>query len=534
MDPGACTARSAMTIRSFSSMPRFFTVWRRWLPCHSPARAFGRNKRRSSRAAPSRSSGGQQSSPGHSFSARFRNAPRIAGWWAALLAAATPIYGGLFVEVRPDMLGVAIQTWGVVVLLRALQAERPNPRLVLLAFACFGAAACVKQQLAVTPGVSMFLVAAACREKRVAFGTLVGALLCTAAVLFAYYGLEIAMTRGQIALAAYRAASACSVVHPATWRSAGESMLVLCWKCVGLILLLAAACLAVLPARAPWWQRSIAWAGTGLIALVSALTIVQIFVATPAISGLIVFCLVVVLFSLLVFGAAAIVRARRIGGIDVALTLYFAGELALMFYLFRLSTGAWYNYAVQAIVFGSVIVARAVARAVTRPLPARAIGGISLAVLAVPAFALTDVKEIVAKRRAESVWIQRLFERTNAGTGTVFFVDRPGFNRVHGRADLVYDPWLYPVFESIRQAEPRSKWLERALESGPIHIVVATSPSSQIEGVRRTLPEMGYALRMRIGPWFVWTRSRDEESIFDHRGLLRIFLEKARGGKHGY
>ena len=29
----------------------------------------------------------------------------------------------------------------------------------------------------------------------------------------------------------------------------------------------------------------------------------------------------------------------------------------------------------------------------------------------------------------------------------VFFVDLPGLNRLHGRIDLVYDPWLYPVFE---------------------------------------------------------------------------------------
>ena len=41
------------------------------------------------------------------------------------------------------------------------------------------------------------------------------------------------------------AARACSVIHPATWQSARDSMLVLCWKCVGLILLLAAAALAV-------------------------------------------------------------------------------------------------------------------------------------------------------------------------------------------------------------------------------------------------------------------------------------------------
>ena len=101
-------------------------------------------------------------------------------------------------------------------------------------------------------------------------------------------------------------------------------------------------------------------------------------------------------------GVAALGRAWRAGGVDVAYALYFAGELALTAYLFRLSTGAWYNYAVQAVVFASVLAARALARAVDRPLAMRAVLGISLAALAVPAFALTDVKEIIARRRAES------------------------------------------------------------------------------------------------------------------------------------
>jgi hypothetical protein len=135
-----------------------------------------------------------------------------------------------------------------------------------------------------------------------------------------------------------------------------------------------------------------------------------------------------------------------------------------------------------------------------------AVVGIALAVLAVPAFALTDVKEIVARRRAESFWIQQLFLRTHARPDTVFFVDRPGFNRVYGRAELVYDPWLYPVFESIGQAERRSKWLARALETGPVHVIVATSPAVQIDGIYQTLPELGYTLRGRVGPWFVWMR----------------------------
>ena len=291
--------------------------------------------------------------------ARFRGAPRDAGWWAVLLAAATPVYGGLIVEVRPDMLGVAIQTWGVVLLVGALQAERPNARKILIAFACFGAAACVKQQLAVTPGVSFYLLSSACRAKRVRFASLVGALVCDASVLFIYYGFELGITHGRVAEAVSRAAGACSLVHPSTWGSARDSMLVLCWKCVGLILLLASSALAVIPVQAGRMRRLFAWVGTGLIGLVTVLTVVQIFMVTPSISGLIVLGLVVTMVCFMPIGVAALGRTWRAGGIDVAYLLYFAGELALTAYLFRLSTGAWYNYAVQAVIFASVIAARA-------------------------------------------------------------------------------------------------------------------------------------------------------------------------------
>ena len=43
-----------------------------------------------------------------------------AGGWAVLLVAATPIYGGIPFEVRPDMLGIAFQTTGILLVLTAL------------------------------------------------------------------------------------------------------------------------------------------------------------------------------------------------------------------------------------------------------------------------------------------------------------------------------------------------------------------------------------------------------------------------------
>jgi hypothetical protein len=149
----------------------------------------------------------------------------------------------------------------------------------------------------------------------------------------------------------------------------------------------------------------------------------------------------------------------------------------------------------------------ALARALDQPLPLRGVFAVALAVLAVPAFALTDVKETLARRRAEADLIRRLAERTEVNSDAVFFADRPGLNRVHGRSDLVYDPWLYPVFESLGLAERRSEWLARALETGPVRLIVTAAPQTRIDGIARGLSELGYTLRLRLGPWLVWMRS---------------------------
>ena len=99
--------------------------------------------------------------------------------------------------------------------------------------------------------------------------------------------------------------------------------------------------------------------------------------------------------------AAALARARRAGGVDFPLAVYCAGEIALATVLFRLSTGAWYNYAVQAVIFAGILAARALARAIERPLSARAVVAVALAAVAVPASAFTDVREITRRRGRE-------------------------------------------------------------------------------------------------------------------------------------
>jgi hypothetical protein len=128
----------------------------------------------------------------------------------------------------------------------------------------------------------------------------------------------------------------------------------------------------------------------------------------------------------------------------------------------------------------------------------------ALAVMAVPIFAFTDVKERLSKRQVERSGLVRVVKLLRRPPTEIFFVDRPGANRLYGRIDLVYDPWLYPVFESIGLAEPRSIWLERTLATGPVRVVVSTSNSPKIEGLARTLHELGYQDAINVGDHFVW------------------------------
>ncbi len=459
--------------------------------------------------------------------ARLPGAPLVAGWWAALLAAATPVYGGLHVEVRPDLIGLALQTWGVVLVLSSIRAWREgepqiwlvsvlapsvNTRQLMLGFACFALAGCAKQHLVVAPGVSVFLLLGARAQGRLGWKTIGGAVLLDAIILFSYYGFEEWLTAGRMSHAMFLGAREARVIHPSTWHNTRDFMLVLSWKCVGLILVMAAASLAAVPARAGLGRRVLSTAGSALVGLVAALSVVQIFAVTALVGRLIVLGLVVTMVCFAPACAGALRRAWQAGGIDVAFALYLVCELALTAYLVRQSTGAWYNYAVQGICFASILAGRGLARAALAAVPARAAVGMALAVLAVPAFALTDTKETLARRRVESFWLGKLFERVETNRGAVFFVDEPGFNRVHGRADLVYDPWLYPVFESIGLAEPRSDWLAAAIENGPIRVVVTGSAERRIDGISSDLPHMGYVFRLRIGPWLVWTRQPRQAS----------------------
>jgi hypothetical protein len=438
--------------------------------------------------------------------ARLQGEHRRAGWWAALLAAATPIYGGLPFEVRPDMFGVGLQTTAICLVLKSLGTDRPPEIGIALAFACFGLAASVKQLFVVAPALSAGLLLAAASNGRLRFAALARSLALAAAVVAFVYGFEDWATAGRMSQAIVNAALNVNRVHPAGWPFVGNLFLALAWKCAGVISLWAAAAIAILAIQPSPGRRALAGAGSALLVMIVALEAVQVYFAHMAVSAGIV--IGVLLLMLLLVPCSVVWERRSVfgGRVDRALWLYLIGELTFVALLSRQSTGAWYNYAIEAVVIGAALTARALSRAFSTALRARQLVPAAVAALAVPLFAFTDVKEVVAKRQAEHELVNHLLAQIRRSPAEMFFVDRPGDNRVHGQSALVYDPWLYPVFESIGLAEPRSIWLARALATGPVRVVIGTGPSDRIDGVRERLPELGYRPSFRLGPFLVWER----------------------------
>jgi hypothetical protein len=99
-----------------------------------------------------------------------------------------------------------------------------------------------------------------------------------------------------------------------------------------------------------------------------------------------------------------------------------------------------------------------------------------------------------------------IFAQMKRPPSSYFFVDRPGFNRQNGRSELIYDHWLYPVFERLKLADHRSRWLLPALTSGPVRSIVHTSDYLDLGGIEQSLPDAGYRPDVRAGPFFVWSR----------------------------
>ncbi len=295
--------------------------------------------------------------------ARLDGAPARAGVWAILLVAAVPVMGSMPYSVRPDLLGIAFQTAGVLFVLGALGEDRRRGGRLLAAFAAFALAFCIKQHFIVAAAISVVLCLSAWRRGGVPFKLIERGLLVALGIAAAVYGTEELMTGGRMSRAVFLAARSVGGVHPGSWYRAEIVAIAAVAKSAGLLTLLAAAGLAAAwasPGRGP---RALASAGAGLAGMVLVFVILQLAIDSTWLTAAIVTTLAIITPLWI---AAGLIRGWRemIGErLDGILWLYVLGETALVVVLFRASTGAWVNYAIQATVFVAVVTGRARANA---------------------------------------------------------------------------------------------------------------------------------------------------------------------------
>ena len=438
--------------------------------------------------------------------AQLDRAPRRAGWWAVCLFVSSPVVGAIPFTVRPDMLGVALQTTGVLLLLKAILSERPKGRSIALAFAAFGVAICVKQHFVGGLIAGTFLLLSTWRRGRVSLRiALLGMLpaFVIAAVFFA--AMEIS-TEGRMSQAVVVAAAATARTHPADWVRAAIVISAIVLGSTSLIAVLATAGLAQTGASRTAGRRKVARAGLALVAF----TVIMPFVQTlhPSTAGDISSAVAVYLCLLLVIpGCMLLDRGTLLASrIDLDLCLFAAAEAAIVVFLCRASTGAWINYGIQGVVFSAIVTARSLARACANLRSRTASASIFVVAATVLAFVFKDTYLTYQRQRVERLTVARVLDEMKRPSSELYFAGRPGLNRLYGQPDLVHDDWLYPVFESMRLAEPRSAWLELAVTRGAVRFIVNGSDDPRIDGLDKPLPSLGYVRRFQVRSFYVWER----------------------------
>lgn len=395
--------------------------------------------------------------------ARLDGAAKSAGAVALLLIASSPVFGSFGFTVRPDTLGLALQTIGFGLVLKTLREGRDASRWPVLASGlAFGLASCVKQHLVVAAAVAGLLLIVSAWRGRTSRGAAFAGLLLGLLVPAAYYGWEEFVTGGRMSRSVF--------VLPSLLReTAGAS-----WGHVATVFV------------------EVAKRGVGEVAV--ALSIV------------------------FVGGRRAILGNR----LDAALWLVLLAEVAAMVPLCLASEGAFVNYAMPAVVWASILIGRAFARLLEGPRFGWRGAAIALAglVLLARGLQLVAVAEI-ARRDDRGVLAELLADPLVSATPADrrYFVHLPQHNRLHGRADLAHDEWLYGSYEAAGLAEPRSGWLRAAIAGrtpegravpGALTMVIVPAeppaPGVHVPGIAFSLPELGYRIYQQYGRYTVWVR----------------------------
>jgi hypothetical protein len=379
-----------------------------------------------------------------------------AGVISAALLLASPLLGNLAVMLRPDTLGVGLQTLGLWFVLGALEPEsrRPPAGRLVIAFIAFALAFCVKQQNVAVAALSGVVAIRAAWQRRLswpALGLAAAAGLCSGLAIVAAENL---VTGGRMwqTVFVYPSGPFRSINY-AGWRHVLSVFDISARRTLGL-LALGAAC---------------AWLGP----------------------------------------------RPRFAWLDRLLFAGLALEVAMLVPLCLYNAGAASNYAIQALVFGCLIVGRRVDDLLTASEEGRlvrprwAMGTMVACLLAMGGSYGYWLVQTERLRTAERLAVESLSadpQVVRVHARARYFVALQHLNRLCGNADLIHDDWLYGAFERAADAEPRSRWLQEALTAGPVRQVVTPTEEPRVPGVAPPLTELGFRLVARHGDLRVWDR----------------------------
>ena len=437
--------------------------------------------------------------------ARLRGGSRLAGWWAPLLFLASPILAGLPFAVRPDMLGVALQSLGILLVLASLNKAGGSKLRLIGGYAAFGLALCVKQNLVVELAVCSVLLLRNRRAAGISMASVVLCLATCAAIVSTVYAAEWVITAGAIWQSAFVAAGEVGGIYPGKL----DHLFAITYGLVlresgflALLALLGLTCVGFMPGV---FRKLLIVAGTAIFSIIAVN-----FAAWGSLrtNGLEVAAYFMSLSAPIVFAGCCLPSRKILPGdrLDGVLWVCLAGEIAVVLVLSYLSTGAWYNYAIQAALLVSVIVARVGGRVIEALPRPRAAWPIAVGMLAVLLASYNHALDTEIEHREDQFAVGKIFETLKLPRDSVFFADYPGANRLNGRLDLVYDHWLYKVFEEAHLAPPRSAWIGQAMQDRSIRAVVALSDRRDLEGTSLSLPTLGFRPSIHIGRFYVWVR----------------------------
>ncbi len=439
--------------------------------------------------------------------ARLEGRANRVGWWAVCLIASAPVVVSMPVAVRPDMLGVWFQTTAALLVLSAIIGDQPGRGRVAAALALFALAICVKQHFVASAVVCIPILFVRSRRGAIRRGVVERGLVLAAAIVLVYYGAEEVISGGRMSAAILTAAASVGVVHPTSWHSASIVYFAFLGRSLGFLTLLVGLGLAWVD-REGWSRRGLSLIVGLLTGATLAVSFSQLFLAT---FGQVVFLVFGILtIVLLALPLCAIIERRFLaeGRVDTILLCLIASEIAVAMLLCRASTGAWINYGIPVIVYLSVLVARALDRAIDAAETRRRFGWIAGAAIAPLLGAVAIGQYNLSQREIDRGLRAIVLAKMARPAGEFFFVDRPGMNRLDGRLDLVYDDWLYPVFERSGLAEPRAAWLRAKLTDGTVTVVVNTHDGPGIPGIVPSLARLGFVKRFSIEPVvYIWERS---------------------------